>query len=106
MKKMIIWLIITTVILLLYLSINLPFVAASIKAKLIFDKMNKNEYIDSHEKTIAGVYVRNISECRVRGCTIPAKILLLECNKAISEWAIGKQKSLELDQYLYNNLTE
>ena len=100
MKRIIIGLIITTIILLPYLSINLPFVATSIKAKFIFDKMNKNEYIDKNDKTFADIYIQNVSECRIRGCTVPAKILLAACSKTISEWAIGKQRSLELDRYL------
>ena len=89
------------VLILVYLLVNLPFIFASIQAKSILSKMDYASVTKS-EKILAGNYVRNISEIRIRKCTAGAKLILLECNMYVQEWVLGKEKSFELNQYLKN----
>ena len=87
------------ILVLLYLLVNLPFILASFKVKPILSKIGFT-YVSERDKAFAGNYIRNISEIRVRGCTTGAKIIFLECNMGAQEWALGKEKSIELNQYL------
>ena len=92
-----------TILILLYLLINLPFIMASIKVKPILSKIGYVS-VTEKDKILIRNYIKNISEIRIRGCTTGVKLMLLECNMYIQEWVLGKEKSFELNQYL--NISE
>lgn len=98
-KQLKIMMMCSVILMLSYLFVNFSFILASIRVKPILSKIGY-DVVNPEEKMLAGNYIRNISEIRVRGCTAGAKLILLSCNICVQDWVLGKEKSVELNQYL------
>lgn len=102
-KNMIIENIAIAIVLILFITyflINKDFIKNSIEVHELIQKGNiKNSIVEN--------YILDVSEIRVRKCSIGAKILFTSCSEIVSSWALGSLNDVvnkNINDYYFDEL--
>ena len=58
----------------------------------VHDLIKDDEILNKESLEFVKNYTKEITEYRIRGCTLGAKIVFLECSDSFSYWVSGKEK--------------
>lgn len=83
----------TLLVFLLYFAFNFSYL---IKSKKIHDMVLRQDISNKEMEA----YIKETASIRIRGCTLPAKIISLSCNELISSWALGEVMNNALNEKL------